>query len=268
MTLEGHIRGIWGARWSRDGTRISTAADDNTTIIYDAVTGRELALLGTQERGSIGDVATPSAGQATEGKVRALGDGHRGDVYDSCWCCNDTILVTTSADKTMKVWSVRGRSSTTTRRRDVPVEARSVVSPAGNSHSHSNSNNSHDDGQVDVLEQQGPEDVKESGLDEGEVDCVDVEDEGEVGEDGGYSLLYTIPLNSALAILSLHCGGRYILGSGFDYGHASLVIDTTTWKVVGRIGSCYLACWDWLSPSPGILTYWGQAIKRIPYQFE
>ena len=36
---------VKSARFSRDGTRIATACDDNTAVVWDAKTGQQIALL-------------------------------------------------------------------------------------------------------------------------------------------------------------------------------------------------------------------------------
>src|SRR5439155_20242389 len=45
VTLTGHIGAVWSAAFSPDGTRIVTAGNDNTAVVWDTASGRNVAEL-------------------------------------------------------------------------------------------------------------------------------------------------------------------------------------------------------------------------------
>ena len=67
------------AAYSHDGTRIVTAADDETVRIWDAATGDEITVL----------------------------HRHRGRVHCAAFSPDGTRIVTASNDKTARIWDVR-----------------------------------------------------------------------------------------------------------------------------------------------------------------
>ena len=45
MALTGHDGGVWKAAFSPDGTQIVTASQDSTARIWNAATGKQVAVL-------------------------------------------------------------------------------------------------------------------------------------------------------------------------------------------------------------------------------
>jgi WD domain, G-beta repeat len=76
LTLGGHDDIMWTAAFSPDGSRIVTASADKTARIWDAVSGKEIAVL----------------------------RGHEGGVFSAAFSPGGSRIVTASNDKTARVW--------------------------------------------------------------------------------------------------------------------------------------------------------------------
>ncbi|MGA2296563.1 MAG: VWA domain-containing protein, partial [FCB group bacterium] len=75
FTLKGHTSNIYNLSWSPDGSRVATASNDATAIIWNASTGTKLHTLGMQST-----------------------------VYNICWDPNSTHVATSSIDETAIIW--------------------------------------------------------------------------------------------------------------------------------------------------------------------
>ena len=76
--LRGHEGGVLSAAFSPNGSRVVTAAEDRTARLWDAATGREIALL----------------------------HGHEGWVWSPAFSPDGGRVVTASADGTARIWRV------------------------------------------------------------------------------------------------------------------------------------------------------------------
>ena len=76
--LIGHASAVWSAVFSRDGTRIVTASANDTARVWDAASGRSLAVL----------------------------RGHTSAVWSAAFSPDGARIVTASADDTARVWDV------------------------------------------------------------------------------------------------------------------------------------------------------------------
>jgi WD40 repeat protein len=77
---EGHKDTVQSAAFSRDGTRVVTASHDKTARVWDAATGRELAVL----------------------------RGHPDEVISAAFSHDGSRIVTASDDGTARIWDVSG----------------------------------------------------------------------------------------------------------------------------------------------------------------
>jgi hypothetical protein len=119
-TLKGHSGPVLGASFSGDGRRVVTASKDNTARIWDAESGKEMAVL----RGHTGDVRsaafsgdgrrvvtaswdnTARIWDAESGKEIAVLKGHTGPVRSASFSGDGRRVVTASGDQTARIWDV------------------------------------------------------------------------------------------------------------------------------------------------------------------
>lgn len=81
VTLAGHTGGLTGAWFSRDGIHILTTSDDKTARIWDAETGREVAVC----------------------------RGHSDRIFHGSISPDGTRVVTASGDGTARIWGIDGK---------------------------------------------------------------------------------------------------------------------------------------------------------------
>jgi len=119
LTLAGHEHFLTSAAFSRDGSRIVTTSADETARIWDAATGKEIAVLrGHRQR--VNSAAFSSDGSrivtggvdqtarvwdaAAAAKEIAVLRGHKSSVETVAFSPDGTRIVTASSDNTARVW--------------------------------------------------------------------------------------------------------------------------------------------------------------------
>src|SRR5262245_44115447 len=118
LTLAGHEHFLTSAAFNRDGSRIVTTSADETARIWDAATGKEIAVLrGHRQR--VNSAAFSSDGSrivtggvdqtarvwdAAAGKETAVLRGHKSSVETVAFSPDGTRIVTASSDNTARVW--------------------------------------------------------------------------------------------------------------------------------------------------------------------
>jgi WD40 repeat protein len=127
--LQGHQDAVYGVAYSPDGTMLATAGADTTVKLWDLGTGAELAtfregrLLGQSVAFSPDGqlLAAGGAGKlvlwdvATRKRLAVLMEersaqmlAHLGDVRALAFSADGRTLASASADRTVKLWDVRG----------------------------------------------------------------------------------------------------------------------------------------------------------------
>ncbi|KAJ1214145.1 hypothetical protein NDU88_001771 [Pleurodeles waltl] len=89
FTLNDHTRFVNCVRFSPDGNRFATASADGQIFLYDGKTGEKIAALGGTK-------------------------AHDGGVYAVSWSADGTQLLSSSGDKTAKIWDVGANSLVST----------------------------------------------------------------------------------------------------------------------------------------------------------
>lgn len=89
FTLSDHTRFVNCVRFSPDGNRFATASADGQIFLYDGKTGEKIAALGGAK-------------------------AHDGGVYAISWSADGTQLLSSSGDKTAKIWDVGANSLVST----------------------------------------------------------------------------------------------------------------------------------------------------------
>ncbi|XP_075050766.1 WD repeat-containing protein 1 [Mixophyes fleayi] len=89
FTISGHSRFANCVRFSPDGNRFATAGADGQILLYDGKTGEKITNLGGEK-------------------------AHDGGIYAISWSADSTQLLSSSGDKTAKIWDVAANSAVTT----------------------------------------------------------------------------------------------------------------------------------------------------------
>ena len=112
------IKGVHSAALNPDGSRIVTASDDNTARVWDAATGKEIAVLSGHQRNVTSAAFSPDGARvvtasydktarvwyAATGNAIAVLSGHEDWVKSAAFSPDGSRIVTASNDKTARVW--------------------------------------------------------------------------------------------------------------------------------------------------------------------
>ncbi len=117
-TLIGHSDGVWRAEFSPDGTCVITASDDSTTALWDAASGKQLAVW-KGHRYAVRAVAWSPDGKliASAGHSRVIvrdastgiqkwRNDHSGEIWTLDFSPDGSSIVSASSDGTCVVWDV------------------------------------------------------------------------------------------------------------------------------------------------------------------
>ena len=86
IELPGHDAIVWMCAWSPDGTRLASVSSDQTVILWNPYTGREVGRL----------------------------EGHDAGVFACAWSPDGMRVATASRDTTVRVWDVATRRQVAT----------------------------------------------------------------------------------------------------------------------------------------------------------
>jgi hypothetical protein len=118
--FRGHEDGVSSAAFSPDGTPVVTASVDNTARLWDAATGKQIAVLRGHEDNVQSAVFSPDGTRvvtacadktarlwdAATGALVAVLRGHEGGVSSAAFSPNRKRVVTSALDKSARLWSV------------------------------------------------------------------------------------------------------------------------------------------------------------------
>jgi WD40 repeat protein len=112
IRFKGHMGSVNSATFSLDGSRVVTTSSDNTARVWDAGTGKEIALFPGLNAafGPDGTRVVVSEGKlvrvwdASTGKEIARLEGHTDRVTSATFSPDGTRVVTASQDRTARVW--------------------------------------------------------------------------------------------------------------------------------------------------------------------
>jgi hypothetical protein len=121
-TLKGHTNAVRSAAFSPDGRRVVTASSDNTARLWEAGSGKEIAVL----KGHVGLVLsaafshdgmrvvtasedkTARLWEADSGKEITVLEGHTDLVHSAAFSPDGSRVVTASSDATARLWEAEG----------------------------------------------------------------------------------------------------------------------------------------------------------------
>ena len=121
LILQGHTGVVSSASFSPDGSRIVTASEDKTALIWEAQTGKPLLTLQGHTGWVLSASFSPDGGRivtasgdktaliwdAQTGKPLLTLQGHTGSVYSASFSPDGGRIVTTSGDKTARIWDAQ-----------------------------------------------------------------------------------------------------------------------------------------------------------------
>ncbi|MHA7773370.1 nSTAND1 domain-containing NTPase [Roseibium sp. M-1] len=119
--LRGHRSSLILAAFSPDGARIVTASSDDTARLWDAQTGREVAILKGHENSVYHAAFSPDGARivtassddtarlwdAQTGRELAILRGHENSVYHAAFSPDGARIVTASSDDTARLWDAQ-----------------------------------------------------------------------------------------------------------------------------------------------------------------
>ncbi len=118
LTLRGHKSGALSVAWSPDVSKIASGSFDNSIIIWDAISGKEIKTL-EGHSDMVSSVAWSPNGKkiaSASKKIKIWGvfmgdeirtlSGHGGDVTSVAWHPNGDRIASGSADNTIKIWNI------------------------------------------------------------------------------------------------------------------------------------------------------------------
>ncbi|MBF0584571.1 MAG: hypothetical protein HQL80_10110 [Magnetococcales bacterium] len=112
-TLKGHLHRVRGCAFSPDGKRLLSASDDNTLRLWSVETGEVLAILGKTLRKPASGRTEESWGgrslliQSKSAQAQAARLGHVKSVTACAFSRDGQMIVSASADNTLRLWSER-----------------------------------------------------------------------------------------------------------------------------------------------------------------
>jgi eukaryotic-like serine/threonine-protein kinase len=121
LTLRGHSGSAQDVAWSPDGSRLASGSRDATIRIWDAASGREIAVWRPRAAGveavdwspdSTRLVSGHSDGSvrvwhAKHGREERVLKGHQGPAFGVGWSPEGTRLASSSADGTVRIWDLK-----------------------------------------------------------------------------------------------------------------------------------------------------------------
>ncbi|HZU39306.1 MAG TPA: c-type cytochrome domain-containing protein [Gemmataceae bacterium] len=120
QTIENHADWVFGVAFSPDGKRLLTASRDKTAKVWDLAAKESVITFPEHQAGVFGVAISPdgkvgvSVGQDNqvrywntggEGKQIRTSGGHGGEIFKVIWNAKPPLLVTCSADKTVRLWN-------------------------------------------------------------------------------------------------------------------------------------------------------------------
>lgn len=121
LNLDGHADHVNSVAYSKNGEKIASASDDNSVIIWSAITGAKLVTLSGHKK-EVNSVAwSPDGSKVASGSAdhnvkvfdavtgAEIGTmiGHKGKVNAVAYSPDGLRIVSASKDKTLKIWNAR-----------------------------------------------------------------------------------------------------------------------------------------------------------------
>lgn len=120
QTVENHADWVFGVAFTPDGKRLLSASRDKTAKVWD-LAARESVLTFPEHQAAVFGVAIDPAGKIaasvgqdnqvrywnTSGEAKQIRNsgGHGGEIYKVLWSDRPPLVVTCSADKTVRLWN-------------------------------------------------------------------------------------------------------------------------------------------------------------------
>ena len=124
QTFQGHDNEVWALDYSRDGRFLVSGSDDCTVRFWDVATGEgsyvlaehdgwiqalafnkagTVLLTGSQDR-TVGVWDVSQLGRGRSPRLLRMLEGHRARVTDVCFTPDETTIVSSSLDETLRLW--------------------------------------------------------------------------------------------------------------------------------------------------------------------